>query len=83
MRQPCSECPFRIDGIRHLGDRADEIVNGLSHGQRFQCHGTLPIGVDGLGSHQGSACVGALKYLVELPGVLSFDEFLTEQHVIE
>lgn len=81
-RQPCRECPFRPDGIKHLGYRADDIAEAVCRGKRFACHMTLETGDDGLDTDNGVACVGALKSVMDMEGVLPIEEFINVQHQV-
>lgn len=81
-RQPCRACPFRVDGIKHLGYREDDIAEAVCSGKRFHCHKTLDLGEDGLETDKGKPCIGALKSVLGMDGVMSIEEFLVEQHKV-
>jgi hypothetical protein len=73
----CRECPFRRDGIKHLGHRAEDIAKAICLGKKFHCHKTLELGDDGLETTKGKPCVGALMSLADMDVVMSVNEFVS------
>ncbi len=66
MKQPCKDCPFRKCVKSALSpERADDILNGITHDKAFHCHNT----VDYSDSHEGritsdsKLCFGAVLFL--------------------
>ncbi len=66
MKQPCKDCPFQKSVKYSLSpEKADEILQAITHDRAFQCHKT----VDYSDSHEGQVtsesrlCFGAVLFL--------------------